>query len=515
MVKNSYKPFVLVILDGWGEAPENKGNCIKRANPPNFNKIWQNFPHTLLNATGKAVGLEANERSGSEVGHLNLGAGRIVTQDSRYISQSISDGSFFRNPAFQDAIRHVKRHKSKLHLMGLLGDKESTHAHPDHLAALLVLARQSGLNKCFLHLFTDGRDSPQRSAMKYLQWLGEVIERVGIGTIASLGGRYYAMDRIKRWDRLSKAYHAMVHGEGHKAVSPFGVVNEAYKKGLTDEFIVPHIIVDEKGKPLATIGNNDAVIFYNYRSDRARQFTKPFVQGKFDFFERGPRLKNLFFVAMTDFGPDLPVHTAFVSHDVPQTLPFVLSHFRQLYIAETEKFPHISFFFNGGYDHPVAGEERAHIPSPNVAHYDDVPEMSAKEVANYVLSGIKRKKYDFICMNFANPDMVGHTGNIPATIKAIKCVDQHLGRIIREVLKCSGEIIVTADHGNADEKINLKTGEIIPYHSKNPVPCIYVNKRKLHLRKGGVLGNIAPTILELLDIKKPKAMTASSLILKK
>ncbi len=515
-------PFVLVILDGWGVAPPSKGNAISLAATPNMDRYTREYPNTLLDATGTAVGLEPNEMSGSEAGHLNLGAGRIVIQDSRYISEAMNDGSFFRNPAFVGAVRHIKRYQdkgAKLHLMGLLSTKDSPHSDPDHIIGLLIMAKKKGVKNVFLHLFTDGRDAHPRSSLHLLKGIKKVMDKVDTAEIASIGGRYYAMDRIKRWDRLKKAYDLMVHGKGKKALSAEEAIKSGYKEGLNDEFLEPTLIVRRDKEPVALIEDNDAVIFFNLRSDRARQFTKPFVLDEFAEFDRGEKLKNLYFVAMTDFGPDLGVETAFPSRDVEMTLPMVLKKKKQLYIAETEKFAHITYFFNGGYADPVGGEARVMIESPDVDHYDKKPEMSAREITSVVVGNLKYDVYNFIAVNFANPDMVGHTGNIKAARKAVETVDECLGKVIETVLEKEGEAIITADHGNADEMLDLRTGEIITSHSKNPVPCVIVSERLKSLGeevqlKRGILGDVAPTILDLLGVEKPKEMTGSTIIQK-
>lgn len=509
-----------MILDGFGVAPPGKGNAISLAKTPHIDAYSRIYPYTILDATGTAVGLEPGEMSGSEAGHLNLGAGRIVVQDSRYISEAINDGSFFRNPAFIGAIRHIDRFKeqgAKLHLMGLLSTKDSPHMDPDHLIALLVLAKKKGIKNVFLHLFTDGRDSSPKSALNLLADLRKVMEETDTGEIASIGGRYFAMDRIKRWDRLKKAYDVIVSGRCPMAESAEEVIEKSYKKGITDEFIEPTLIIRRDREPIALIEDNDAIIFFNLRSDRARQFTKPFVLDNFTEFDRGEKLKNIHFVAMTDFGPDLGVQTAFPSRDVDTALPMVLRDRKQLYIAETEKFSHITYFFNGGYADPVGGEARIMIESPDIDRYDKKPEMSADEITKIVVSNLKYDVYNFIAVNFANADMLGHTGNIKAAVKGIEKVDECVGKIIDTVFSRGGEAIITADHGNAEEMLDVKTGESITSHSKNPVPCMIISENlkglgeRIQLKRG-ILGDTAPTILEMLSLEKPRQMTSTSLI---
>ena len=512
------KPFVLIILDGWGIAPFSRGNAIALAKTPSMDKFSKNYPYTTLNATGKAVGLGENEMGGSEAGHMNIGAGRIVKQDSEYISEAIINGEFFKNSVFVKVINYTKKKNSKLHIIGLLSSKDSPHSKPNHLYSLLKLAKKQNLKNVFLHLFTDGRDTLPRSALEYLEKLELKIKEIGIGEITSLGGRYYGMDRTKNWNRLQKAYDAVVLGKGEKAFSAKEAIKNSYKKGRKDEFISPTIIIKENGQPKGLIEDNDGMIFFNLRSDRARQFTKFFVSDKINGYTgRAIKLKNIFFAAMTDFGPDLDCQTAFVSHNVEKALPYALKNIRQLYIAETEKYAHITYFFNGGNHNPVGGEKRIIIPSPDVASYDEMPEMSAYKICKTVVENIIHDVYDFIAINFANTDMVGHTGNIVAAIKAAEAVDKCVGKITKEILKKSGTVFITADHGNSDEMIDLKTGKQLTMHSKNPVPFIIVNSKfksqNSKLRSNGALADIAPTILEVMEMEKPKEMTRDSLIL--
>lgn len=501
-------PLILIIMDGWGIAPAFKGNAVTLAKTPNLNKLWKNFPHTILQAAGREVGLPPGQDGNSEAGHLNLGAGRIVEQDAVRISRAINTGIFAKNAAFQEAIKHVRKHKSRLHLMGMLGNEMSAHAYPDHLYALLALMEREGVFPVYLHLFTDGRDSPQHAAIDFLKKLRSVFYNKEI--IATIMGRYYAMERNKRWLITEKAYNLLTLGQGEKASSPEEAILRAYNRKETDEFIQPTII-NKKG----LIQDEDAVIFFNLRSDRTRQLTKAFIQKNFNeknpgSFKRKKILKNLEFIAMTDFGPDLDhVLTAFPGEDLKNTLPFVLQNFRQLYIAESEKYAHVTFFFNGGYADPVAGEKRIKVPSPDCSCYDEKPEMSAKEISKIVLKDLAKNNFDFYTINFANPDMVGHTGNLKATIQACECVDEQVGKITRATLKHNGLVIITADHGNAEEMLNIKTGEVDTEHSTNPVPLI-ITKKKIRLKKG-ILGNIAPTIIKLLNLKKPKEMNKESL----
>ncbi|MDD5110142.1 MAG: 2,3-bisphosphoglycerate-independent phosphoglycerate mutase [Patescibacteria group bacterium] len=506
-------PVVLVILDGWGIAPSSRGNAVTLTKTPVISALWQNFPHTELLASGTAVGLPHGQPGNSEAGHLNLGAGRVVLQDAVKISRAITTGAFFKNAAFAQAITHVRRRHSALHLMGLLTDEASGHAFPDHLHALLALTRRRHVKQVYLHLFTDGRDSPPHSGLKYLNALMRVLKGELIATVT---GRFYAMDRKKDWVKTLLTYDAITSGTGLTAVSPQAAITEAYNRNQTDEYIPP-CVVRRRGRPIATVNDGDAVIFFNLRSDRARQLSKPFVQTNFEkmnpgSFRRRKILHDVQFVAMTDFGPDLGnITTAFPSEDVQQSLPRVLRGLRQLYIGESEKYAHVTYFFNGGFADPVGGEERLKIDSPDVPNYADTPAMSAVEVTNQVVWAVPR--YDFITVNFANPDMLGHTGDINASMKAIACVDHCVGRIWNTLRKRLGTMVVTADHGNVEEMLNLKTGEIDTEHSINPVPFILASSRHYRLRTGrSSLASVAPTICQLFQIPAPAVMTGESLI---
>ncbi len=509
-------PVVLVILDGWGVTKAREGNAIALAKTPVMDSLYQKYPNMLLNASGKHVGLPDGQPGNSEAGHMNIGAGRLIEQDAIAISKSINNGTFFKNPAFLQAAKHVEKNKSDLHLLGLLSDGSSPHADNDHLLSLLSFFVNKTKTNIYLHLFTDGRDSPQYAALKVLEKYKDIFDRQRI-QIATVMGRFYAMDRKKDWPKTKQAYDALVLGKGIKAVNATEAISQAYNRGESDEFVKPSVILKNK-KPFGLIKDNDAMVFFNLRSDRARQLTKTFVQTDFEqknpgSFKRAVNFKNLCFVALTDFGPDLDsILTAYPSVDIPETLPIALRDLRQLYIAETEKYAHVTYFFNGGYDHVVAGEMRVNIPSKNVASYATMPNMSTKEVANYVTGVVNKNQFDFICVNFASPDMVGHTGDLKAGIKAVEIVDQELGKIVNAVLAKSGTLIITADHGNIEEMINLKTKEIDTEHSTNLVPLIIANHTKYDLVKTGSLANIAPTILKILNINKPKLMNAKSLV---
>jgi 2,3-bisphosphoglycerate-independent phosphoglycerate mutase len=519
MVKNYKKPTVLVILDGWGTAPPGPGNAVTLAKTPTMTAIWNEFPHTLLAAHGRAVGLPGNQEGNSEAGHMNLSAGWIVKQDAVYINESVKDGTFFKNTAFFEAIKHAQKYNSKVHVMGLLSNGESAHASPGHLYAVLDLLHREQIEKVFLHLFTDGRDSSRFAAIKLLPKLWTHFH--GNEQIATIAGRFYAMDRIKRWPRIEAAYNAMVLGKGIIASSAEVAISSAYNRGETDEFITPTVIANDH-KPLATIGDNDVIIFFNLRSDRAREITKTFVQK--DFTEKNPGsfkrkkiARNLLFVALTDFGPDLPcVLTAFPSRNILSALPAVLRDRKQIYIAEEEKYAHVTYFFNGGNAEPIYGEERIKVPSLSISHYENKPEMNAEKVVFEVSRCINGGHYDFITVNFCNPDMIGHTGNLAAGIKAVQTVDACVGKIIRGIFKKDGTAIVTADHGNIEEMINLKTGEIDTEHSINPVPFIIVGSRFKNLKKRklrkGVLADVAPTVLDAMGVTRPREMTRRSLL---
>ena len=526
-------PMILAILDGWGINKSYAGNAIELAHKPNYDFLWQNFPHTELQASGHYVGLPAKQDGNSEAGHLNLGAGRVVAQDSVIITQTIKSGLFFKNPAFLRTVEHAKHHNSDIHLLGLLTGWQSAHADPNHLLALLKIYREHKIKNVYLHLFTDGRDSFRYGALNFLAKLKKELKPNE--KIASVMGRYYAMDRTKNWSRTKAAYDTLTIGQvKYYAHSAEEAIKFAYDRGETDEFIEPTLIVSQgihgkkgahiSGKPIGLIKEKDSVVFFNLRSDRSRQLIKAFNQTDFNkknssSFKREKVLKDLVFVSMTECGPELEnVLTAFPSVSVKKTLPFVLKDLKQLYLAETEKFAHVTYFFNGGYAEAVNGEDRLMIPSPDVASYDLQPEMSAFQICEILVNGLQKNKYEFITVNFANPDMVGHTGNLAAGIKAIEAVDKCLGQIFAALKVKRGLLVIVADHGNAEEMIDMKTGETDTQHSSFPVPFILadcrLNKKKKYLLKNkGGLSDVAPTILELLDFKKPREMSGESLII--
>ncbi len=534
---------VLVVLDGWGLAPAGPGNAISQASVPYYNKFWVSYPHTKLLASGEPVGLPHGERGNSETGHLNLGAGRIVYQDLPRINMSIADGSFFKDPAFREAFEYVKKNHSNLHLMGLIG-QGGVHSSNEHLFALLRLAKEQGVKNLFLHLFTDGRDSPPTSASSFLAQVEEKLKNEGIGQISTIAGRYFALDRDNRWERTQKAYDAMVLQKGPTANSTQEAIQTAYNSGKTDEFIEPTIILNHH-QPVG-IQDKDAVIFFNFRIDRPRQLTKAFVlpdlekaivkKPYFDpyaekyykktyaeaptakkTFTREKVLKDLFFVTMTEYEKDLPVKVAFPPITVNMPLARILSerNLRQLHTTETEKERFVTYYFNGQHEEPHRGEDWFIVPSPDVPTYDLKPSMSAPAVTEAVLKRIETGGYDFILINFANPDMVGHTGVIPAGITACEVVDSCLGKVVAATTAQGGTCIVTADHGNVEEMINPVTGGVDTEHSTNPAPFILIDKEHQGISNelpSGVLADIGPTILKILDIPKPGEFSGRSLI---
>ncbi|AKP45930.1 MULTISPECIES: 2,3-bisphosphoglycerate-independent phosphoglycerate mutase [Bacillus] len=508
----SKAPVALIILDGFGLRDEVKGNAVAQAKKPNFDRYWNKYPHATLRASGEAVGLPDGQMGNSEVGHLNIGAGRIVYQSLTRVNIAIREGEFDRNETFLGAMNHVKKHGTSLHLFGLLSDG-GVHSHIDHMFALLRLAAKEGVKKVYIHAFLDGRDVGQKTAKKYIEQTLEKIKEYGVGEIATISGRYYSMDRDKRWDRVKKSYDAMVYGEGPKYKDPFELVDDSYANGIYDEFVIPSVMVKENGEPVATIQDNDAVIFYNFRPDRAIQISNAFTNEDFREFDRGPKApKNLYFVCLTHFSETVKGYVAFQPTNLDNTIGEVLSQngLKQLRIAETEKYPHVTFFMSGGREEKFPGEERILINSPKVATYDLKPEMSAYEVADALVKEIEADKFDAIILNFANPDMVGHSGKLEPTIKAVEAVDECLGRVVDLILEKGGVAIITADHGNADEVVTLD-GKPMTTHTTNPVPVI-VTKEGLELRDGGILGDLAPTMLDLLGIKQPKEMTGQSII---
>ncbi|QHT58914.1 2,3-bisphosphoglycerate-independent phosphoglycerate mutase [Paenibacillus lycopersici] len=505
-------PVALIILDGFGLRNDVTGNAVAQANKPNYDRYWATYPHTTLTASGEAVGLPDGQMGNSEVGHLNIGAGRIVYQDLTRISKSIRDGEFFANETLLGAVRHAKTNGKKLHLYGLLSDG-GVHSHIAHLFALLELAKRKGLEDVYIHAFLDGRDVSPDSAKGYLEQLTAKIAEIGVGRIATVQGRYYAMDRDKRWERVEKSYRAMVYGEGPAYADPIEAVTESYEKSVFDEFVMPTVIVKEDGSPVGVVESGDAVVFFNFRPDRAIQLSQVFTNEDFRGFERGPKApKDLYFVCLTLFSETVGGYVAYQPKNLDNTLGEVLvqNKKRQLRIAETEKYPHVTFFFSGGRDTELEGETRILIPSPKVATYDLKPEMSAYDVAAAAVKEIEADRQDVIILNFANPDMVGHSGMLEPTIKAVEATDECLGQVVEAVLAKGGVCLITADHGNADMVIDEK-GRPFTAHTTNPVPFI-VTKQVGALREGGILADIAPTILHFAGLKQPAEMTGQSLV---
>ncbi len=513
-------PFVLIVMDGWGYSPRHEGNAIALARTPHIDALARDWPHTLLAASGDSVGLPDGQMGNSEVGHLNIGAGKKVEQDFTKITSAIRDGSFYQNPALLAAVEHVRRHDRTLHLCGLLGTG-GVHAHQDHLEACLRLAGRHGVTKIKIHAFTDGRDSPPTSGVGFMKDLLAATQSIApVARVATISGRLWAMDRDNRWERTGRVYQAMTRGEGVAASDPVAAIAAAYTAGVTDEYIEPIVLRDVDG-PVGLVQPGDSVIYYNFRADRARQLTKAFVlpampppaQGVFD---RGPRLEDLVFVTMTEYEAGLPVEVAFSGDDVAMPLARVIADrgLRQFHIAETEKYAHVTYFINGGRETPFPGEDRLLIPSPKVRTYDLQPEMSAAALTDNAVERIRSGDYDLVIMNYANADMVGHTGVLDAAIKAVETVDASVGRVITATLATGGAAFVTADHGNAEKMIDETTGEVFTAHTTNPVPFYFVVPQRagVKLRTGGILADIAPTALQVMGLPIPADMTGHSLI---
>ncbi len=504
------KPIMLMILDGFGLNENEKGNAIKLANTPNIDKLMKTWPTTQIHTSGLSVGLPEGQMGNSEVGHTNIGAGRIVYQDLTRITKSIEDGDFFSIKEFVQAIENCKKYHSKLHIMGLLSNG-GVHSHIRHLYALLELAKRKDFEDVYVHCFLDGRDTPPASGEGYLLKLEEKMKEKGVGKIASISGRFYSMDRDKRWERVQKSYEALVYGEGEKATSAISAIESSYQKEVFDEFVEPTVICNNE-EPIATIENHDSVIFFNFRPDRARELTRSLVDPEFDGFETKPL--DLDYVCFTQYDETIPnVEIAFKPESLKNTFGEYVSKqgLTQLRIAETEKYAHVTFFFNGGEEKQYKGEDRILIPSPKVQTYDLKPEMSAYEVTKKVVEAVQSDKYDTIILNYANPDMVGHTGNLEATIKAIEAIDECVQKVVDAVEEKNGMIIMTADHGNAEQMIDYKTGEPHTAHTTNPVPLVLIGAEGIKLKEGK-LADLAPTMLELMELPKPEEMTGESLI---
>ena len=504
---------MLMILDGFGENKNEKGNAVKIANTPNIDKLMKMCPTTDIYTSGLNVGLPEGQMGNSEVGHTNIGAGRIVYQELTRITKSIEDGDFFSIPEFNEVEENCKKNNSNLHVMGLLSDG-GVHSHIRHLYAILELAKRKGIENVYVHCFLDGRDTPPASAEGYIAKLEEKMKEKEIGKIASITGRFYAMDRDKRWERVKKAYDAMVNGVGQKAQTAIAAIEASYQKEIFDEFVEPTLICNGE-TPIATIKENDSVIFFNFRPDRAREITRALVDDKFDGFET--KKLNLYFVCMTNYDETMPnVKVAFKPTSLKNTFGEYISKLglTQLRIAETEKYAHVTFFFNGGEEKQYPGEDRILVPSPKVETYDLKPEMSAYEVTDKVLEAIKSEKYNAIILNYANPDMVGHTGNLEAAVKAIETIDECVGKVVEEVENKKGVLLITADHGNAEQMIDYKTGEPHTAHTTNPVPLILIGMGDVKLKQGK-LADLAPTMLDIMGLEKPEEMTGESIIVKK
>ena len=501
---------MLMILDGFGKNPNKEGNAIELANTPNIDKLMKENPTTTIYTSGLHVGLPEGQMGNSEVGHTNIGAGRIVYQELTRITKSIEDGDFFSNEELCKAIENCKKNNSKLHIMGLLSDG-GVHSHQRHLYAILELAKRKGFEDVYVHCFLDGRDTPPASAENYILKLEEKMREKDLGKIATISGRFYAMDRDKRWQRIQKAYDAMVKGEGVKATSAVMAIEASYQKEVFDEFVEPTVIYNGE-KPVATIDNNDSVIFFNFRPDRAREITRTIVDQNFNEFET--KDLNVHFVCFTQYDETMPnVKIAFKPTNLKNTFGEYISKkgLKQLRIAETEKYAHVTFFFNGGNEKQYEGEDRILVPSPKVETYDLKPEMSAYEVTEKVVEQIENEKYNSIILNFANPDMVGHTGSLNAAIKAVETIDECVGKIVDAVKKVQGVILITADHGNVEQMIDYKTGEPHTAHTTNPVPLILVGMGEAKLKEGK-LADLAPTMLDIMELDKPEEMTGESLI---
>ena len=506
-------PLALIIIDGWGYSPRTEGNAIALAATPYYDEFCENYPLTLLEASGTRVGLPAGVMGNSEVGHLNIGAGRVIRMDVSRVDHDIATGEFLRNEVLLAAIDGVKKRGKTLHLMGLLSDGQ-VHSSQEHLYALLRLAKQRGLERVFIHCFLDGRDTPPSSAAHYIEALQKKIEEIGCGQIASLIGRYYAMDRDKRWERTERAYELLVKGKGERASDPVAAILRSYERGITDEFIEPTVIVNASGKPVATIQEGDAVIFFNFRPDRARQLTRALAIPDFQEFDVSGR-PRIEFVCFTVYDRSFPLPVAFPPRDHKNVLAEVwekicIHNYR---LAETEKYAHVTYFFNGGVEKEHGCERRLLVPSPKISTYDLQPEMSAFKVTDKVLCGIQEKETDVFIVNFANPDMVGHTGKLDKTIEACQYVDTCLGWITKAIRQVGGTTIITADHGNAEQMIDPQSGGPHTAHTTNPVPFHLINEasRGLKLREGGALEDVAPTLLGLLGNEKPEEMTGRDL----
>ncbi|WP_414054122.1 2,3-bisphosphoglycerate-independent phosphoglycerate mutase [Macrococcus equi] len=507
-------PTALIILDGFACRKETFGNAVAQANKPNFDRYYNQYPHEQLKACGLDVGLPEGQMGNSEVGHLNIGAGRIVYQSLTRINKSIQDGDFFTNEVLLNAMKHVKEHDSALHLMGLLSDG-GVHSHYEHLFALLKLAKDQGVEKVYVHAFLDGRDVGQQTALQFVEETERQFEAIGVGQFASVSGRYYAMDRDKRWDREQLAYDAMTYGKGVEYKTAKEGIEASYAEGVNDEFVVPFVVKDnEVGSENTGVNDGDAMIFFNFRPDRAAQLSEVYTNEEFDGFKMDKRLIGIKFVTFTKYNDQVKADVVFEKEDLVNTIGEVASKngLKQLRIAETEKYPHVTYFMSGGRNEEFDGERRVLIDSPKVATYDLKPEMSAYEVRDALLAELDKGDLDLVLLNFANPDMVGHSGMLEPTIKAIEAVDECLGAVVDKILEMGGTAVITADHGNSDEVLTID-GHPMTAHTTNPVPVI-VTREGVTLHSGGRLADLSPTLIDLLGVEKPVEMTGESLIQK-
>ena len=513
----SKKPTVLMILDGYGLNDKTEGNAVAEAKTPGMDSLMRDCPFVKGNASGLAVGLPDGQMGNSEVGHLNMGAGRIVYQELTRITKEIEDGVFFENEALVAAMENCRKNHSDLHLFGLLSDG-GVHSHNTHMYALLEMAKRNGIENVYLHAFLDGRDTPPASGKDFVKEAMEKMDEIGVGQVATVMGRYYVMDRDNRWDRVEKAYNALVLGEGEEAACGLCAVQNSYDKDETDEFVKPTVIMKDD-KPVATVKEKDSIIFYNFRPDRAREITRAFCDDKFDGFERKNGFFPTTFIAFTEYDVTIPNKiVAFHKVEIKNTIGEFLAKkgLKQLRTAETEKYAHVTFFFNGGIEEPNEGEERLLVNSPKVATYDLQPEMSAYKVCDGLVDAIRSDKYDVIIINFANPDMVGHTGIEDAAIKAVEAVDECVGRAVEAIKEADGQMFICADHGNAEQLVDYDSGAPFTAHTINPVPFILVNyDDKYTLREGGCLADIAPTLIQMMGLQQPEEMTGKSLLVEK
>ncbi len=504
------KPLVLTILDGWGFSPVTEGNAIAAARKPTYDSLLRQYPNTLVQTSGPSVGLPEGQMGNSEVGHLNIGAGRVIYMDVTRLDRMIASGEFFNNPILLDSMKHAKTHR--LHLMGLCSDG-GVHSLLTHLYALLQMARKQNVEQVFVHCFMDGRDTPPESGAGFIEQIQKEMRQIGVGKIASVSGRYYAMDRDKRWDRVERAFNAMVLGKGEKADDPVAAMKRSYERGITDEFIEPVTIVDAQKHPVGLIRHDDACIFFNYRADRGREMTMALMDPTLEKPSRSVAPKNLHFTTMTEYDKSFTVPFVLPREHPNNILADVMAqlNWKNLRVAETEKYAHVTYFFNGGNEKPYPGESRELVPSPKVATYDLKPEMSAQGVTDVVLKAIEGREFDVIVMNYANADMVGHSGKMAPTVLAVEAVDAGLGQIYDALRRTGGTWMITADHGNAEMMIDPVTKGPHTYHTTNPVPFILVSDSRVMLRSSGALQDISPTVLGFLDEKQPKEMTGRDL----